>query len=127
MPAPARRIALDACLFWNGEKCLIHACAVMPDHVHLLLEPTPAPDGSGFHSLAEILHGIKSYSAKQINKLLNRRGSFWLDETYDRYIRSESDFDEKPDYIASNPVRDGLVERSEDYPFLYLRGAGPES
>jgi REP element-mobilizing transposase RayT len=122
LPEEARRIALDACLFWNGKKCEVHACVVMPDHVHLLVSPFPVPRGDGDYSLSEILHSIKSYSANKINKLLNRRAALWLDESYDRIMRDEKEFFEKWHYIRNNPVTWELVDFPEDYPFLYEEG-----
>lgn len=41
LPEVARRVAFDACLYWNAKKADVHACVVMPDHVHLLLTPKP--------------------------------------------------------------------------------------
>ena len=117
----ARQIALDACLFWNGSKCIVHACVAMPDHVHILLTPCQMPDSSTYFSLAELLHSIKRHSASLINKLLKRTGRLWQDESYDRYTRSDSDFEEKYQYIASNPVKDGLATTPGAYPYLYLQ------
>ena len=50
---------------------------------------------------------------------MNRKGIFWQREYFDRIIRSESDLFEKWNYIRTNPVRKGLVEVVEEYPFLY--------
>ena len=119
LPEPARRIALDACLYWNGRKCHIHACVVMPDHVHLLLTPLATGRDQCYHSLSEILHSIKSFSALEINRLLGRQGPLWLDENFDRIVRSQDEFREKWEYIRENPVSKGLVAAPEDYPFLY--------
>jgi REP element-mobilizing transposase RayT len=121
LPPEDRKIVFDACRFWDGKKMHLHACVVMPDHVHLLLTPLELAERPGqFFSLAEILHSIKSYSANQVNRLRSRKGTLWLDESYDRYIRSESDFEEKYWYIANNPSKEGLSQGIHDYPFLYL-------
>ncbi len=117
----SRRIALDACLFWNGSKCVVHACIVMPDHVHLLLTPCQIPNTSSFYSLSELLHSIKRHSANLINKLTKRTGKLWQDESYDRYIRSDPDFEEKYLYIAYNAVKDGLAASPGEYPYLFLQ------
>jgi len=119
LPEAARRIALDACLFWNGRKCTVHACVVMADHVHMLVTPLPLGSAERCHSLSEILHSIKSYSAKRINELLGREGALWLDESYDRIVRDQDEFLEKWNYIRNNPVTRELAPCSEDYPFLY--------
>ncbi|KPL12302.1 hypothetical protein AMJ85_01260 [candidate division BRC1 bacterium SM23_51] len=124
MPNKAREVALAASLFWNGKKYQVHACVVMPDHVHLLLTPLPVGDHKGYHSLSEILHGIKSYSANRINRLLKKKGSFWLDESYDRIMRSEEEFLEKRNYIRNNPVRRELAKHPGEYPFLYEEHEG---
>ncbi len=31
----AMRIAFQACLFWDGSRCTVHACVVLPDHAHV--------------------------------------------------------------------------------------------
>jgi REP element-mobilizing transposase RayT len=119
IPEPARGIVLEACLFWDRKKCRVHACVVMPDHVHLLLTPLPTRDGRGVHSLAEIMHSVKGYSARRVNEHLSRTGPFWLDEWFDRIIRSHADLVEKWDYIRNNPVKTGLVLEPQQYSFLY--------
>jgi len=90
----------------------------MPDHVHILLTPLEIPN-LGYHSITAILHSIKSYSSIEANRLMNRQGVFWQREYFDRIIRSESDLFEKWNYFRTNPVRNGLVEVVEEYPFLY--------
>src|ERR1700681_687777 len=57
------------------------AFVVMPNHVHLLIEPgVPAP---------KITQYVKGVSAKEANALLHRTGQpFWQDESYDRRVRS---------------------------------------
>ncbi len=120
MPHAARCIVIAACLFWDAKRYELHACTVMPDHVHLLLTPMPRLDAPGCHSLTSILHSIKSYTANQINKLLGRTGSFWQDERHDRAIRTETEFQRKLRYIVNNAVAAGLADSAEDYPFLYV-------
>ena len=77
------------------------AFVVLSDHAHLILQPLKKD--SGYFSLSEIMHSIKSYSASIINKLENRKGrTLWLNESYDRIIRNEIDYWEKVNYIIQN-------------------------
>lgn len=92
----------------------------MPDHVHVLAQPLPHPDG-GVYNLAEIVHSVKRFSVYQINKHRGANGSTWQDERYDRIVRDEAEFLEKWNYIRNNPVKGGLATRPEDYPWLYER------
>ena len=118
MPNEVLAVVMNSCLYWNEKKCKIHVCVVMPDHVHILLTPLEIPN-LGYHSITAILHSIKSYSSIEANRLMNRQGVFWQQEYFDRIIRSESDLFEKRNYIRTNPVKNGLVEVVEEYPFLY--------
>ena len=68
----SRNILFNSILFHNNKKYKLYAFVIMPDHVHLLLQPLEKRNNS-FYSLAEILHSIKSYSANQINKMHKRQ------------------------------------------------------
>jgi 5-methyltetrahydrofolate--homocysteine methyltransferase len=101
----------------------LYTACVMPDHVHLLFEPqikrTDATSNAVFWSLTEILSGIKSSTAHRINKAAQRTGQVWDRESFDRLIRSESDLQEKFNYITSNPWDSEVVRESEDYPWVW--------
>lgn len=100
-----------ALLFFDGERYCLHAWAVMPNHVHALLTPESA------HSLSQILHSWKSFTAKKANKLLQRTGAFWQDESFDRFVRDRRHFEASISYIETNPVKAGLCHKPEDWQF----------
>ena len=92
----------------------------MSSHVHALVQPLIQSKGGTF-DLAEILHSVKSFSAHQINRQRERHGSIWQDERFDRIVRDEMEFKEKWEYIRNNPVKNGLCQSPEKYPWLYER------
>lgn len=96
-------VVAAALTHFDGVRYRLHAWCVMPNHVHVVVEPL-----SG-HELAEILHGWKSFSAKAANRLLKRRGGFWQPEYYDHLIRDEQDYAHAIRYILENPTKAGLV------------------
>jgi REP element-mobilizing transposase RayT len=54
-----------------------------------------------------------------------KRGvQIYQDENYDHIIRNERDYNEKLNYLVMNPVEAGLVERPEDYRWLYCPSIG---
>lgn len=116
-----RDIILSSILHENGRRYHLYAACVMPDHVHLLIEPS-MNDAGGFHPLTGILHSIKSFCAHEINKANGKTGPVWEKESFDRLIRSESDLQEKFSYITRNPWDSKIVPANEDYPWVWWPG-----
>lgn len=113
-----RTVVLDNWRHWHGQRYVLHAAVIMPDHVHVLITPLPKAEGE-CHTLAEILHTNKSFTAHAINKAKGRTGPVWQDERFDRIVRDEEEFWEKWRYMENNPVKAGLVAQSEEYPWWY--------
>ncbi|MBY0261804.1 MAG: class I tRNA ligase family protein, partial [Phycisphaerales bacterium] len=114
-----RQVVLDAARHWHGQKIELHAAVVMPDHVHMLFSPFLSGERQ-WHSISEVLHSVKSFSAHQINKSRGTSGPLWQDESFDRIVRSGHEFAEKMSYIADNPRRAGLAKTWAEYPFTVL-------
>ena len=118
LPPSVRGTVMQHCLHDNGSKIHMHGLVVMPDHVHLILSLLRDSRGSIF-GLAEVMKGIKGASSHTINKALGRKGCLWQDESYDHVLRSEESLREAVEYICNNPVRKGLVQKVEDWPWLW--------
>ena len=119
----ARDLVLDCILHWRELRYRLVAACVMPDHAHFIIQPgVKEEDKEGnpiFWPLSEILHSIKSFSAKEINKLDNLKGALWQEERYDRYMRSDAELQEKFHYLCRNPWAAGLVQATEPWPWLW--------
>ena len=86
------------------------AYVIMPNHVHLLIQPRIAPD--------RLLKSLKGATAREANRLLGRTGEpFWQKESYDHWVRNRNEFQKIRAYIEDNPVNAGLVGSPEDYPW----------
>ena len=117
---PARQIIFDACRFFDTQRYDLFTLVVMPDHVHMLMQPLPKADGE-YWTLSSILHSIKSYSAKQISRVMPHIGTVWQPERYDRIIRSDEEFAATWEYICQNPVKADLSTLPDKYPFFYAQ------
>ena len=104
-------IVRDALLFHADSKYRLDAWVTMPNHGHILLATFP-----GVH-LPDVMHSIKSFTAHEANKILNRIGQFWQPESFDRYIRSARHYAAVVRYIENNPVKAGLCATPEEWPF----------
>lgn len=126
LSASERQMVLASLVHWHQRKWHLHAAVVMPDHVHALVHPFPCGDQE-WHSLGEILHSVKSFTAHQINKRRKTQGSVWQDERFDRLVRNEAEFQEKLSYIMENPVKAGLAASLEEYPFFWQESSTGET
>jgi len=122
--SPASRdVVLESILRWRNSRYELYAACVMPDHVHLLIEPQIASNtatGPEFFALSQILHSIKSFTANRINEIEQNAQPVWETESFDRLIRSESDLREKFDYITRNPWSSQVVRAGEDYRWVWF-------
>jgi REP element-mobilizing transposase RayT len=101
----------DALLHFDGERYRLSAWVIMPNHVHLLFTPLAG------HELWAIIKSLKSYTSHQANQLLGRTGAFWQREYFDRYSRDANHYEKVCAYIANNPVKAGLCESPEAWPY----------
>lgn len=107
-----REIALKHINSGDEKFYRLIAAVVMPDHIHLILRPK-----DGF-TLSRVMQGIKGVSAKLINEYRSTRGTFWQDEYHDRILRSDDEAIEKARYLLENPLRAGLIQQGDQYPYL---------
>ncbi|MDP4198730.1 MAG: transposase [Bacteroidota bacterium] len=91
----------------------LHAYAIMSNHVHMVVTLT------GDVPLDRVLQQMKSFTAVACNKVLARRGDFWLHEGYDHVVRLGR-FGNVIWYVLNNPVNAGLCKRWQEYPHSYL-------
>ena len=92
----ARKIVEDALVYFHGTRCDMRCFTVMPNHVHALFRMLPG------HSLSDIVHSWKGYSASAINQLLGRKGPVWQKEYFDTCIRDAGHFRRVVRYIWNN-------------------------
>ena len=112
---PAQKnCVLDAIHFLDGRKYHLQAAVVLNDHVHVIIYP--------IETLSIIMHSLKSFTAHEINKMMNKSGKVWQSESYDRVIRNEAEYLEKINYVANNPLKAHLASAYEDYKWLYIKG-----
>jgi REP element-mobilizing transposase RayT len=61
---------------------------------------------------------LKGATAREANRILGRTGeTFWQAESYDHWVRDNSESERIVTYIENNPIKAGLVERPEEYPW----------
>ncbi|USN54046.1 MAG: transposase [Candidatus Nomurabacteria bacterium] len=129
----------------------LYAYVIMPDHVHILIEPGVR------YSISKSMFTIKKQFAHEANRMLGwndkriinfssageqtfvRLREFvnlhhpsygqkfhWQKSFHDHVIRDQRDFNHHVNYLHLNPVKDGLVKKPEDWPYscydAFLKG-----
>ena len=99
-------------LHFHGERYHLHAWCVMPNHVHVLVEP--------LMDIAVLVQGWKSFTARwilsqnlRLDLHIPKSNQLWMREYWDRYIRDAEHYQKVLDYINQNPVRAGLCRTPE--------------
>ena len=110
-----RDIVMESIQYLDGKKYALYAAVILSNHFHIIMQPMEKDKGM-YYSLAEIMHGIKSFTAHTIGKPL------WQHENFDRIIRDKEELYEKVKYMMKNPVRAGLVEDYNTYKWLFYIG-----
>jgi REP element-mobilizing transposase RayT len=104
--------AVEGCLLHaDGVKYRLLDWCVMPNHVHAMIGTVEGV------KLGDIVRSWKTYSAKLINGWTGQTGALWEEDYHDRYIREESHFHSARSYIRNNPVRAGLCQKPEEWPW----------
>ena len=84
---------------------------IMPDHIHLFAAFSPQSP-----PLSKWMKALRGDLSKQLRDV-SGEGTHWQKDFFDHVIRSEESYKEKWEYVRDNPVRAGLVKRSEDWPY----------
>jgi len=90
---------------------LLTAGVFLPDHGHAIFYP------SSPLTISRVMESIKLGSTKIINRLRREVGWLFQPRFFDRALRTVKEYHEKVWYIHLNPVKAGLVNRPEDWPW----------
>jgi putative transposase len=99
------------------KEIVIHDFVVMPNHIHILMT---VPGEMTLEKAMQLIKGGFSFRA---NKELGFPGEIWQRGYSDVRVVDERSFQEHREYIGNNPVKRGLANSPEEYPFgsAYLK------
>jgi putative transposase len=82
---------------------------IMPDHVHLFCAPSALEP--------EPVHRWVAYWKRIVSRARPELQPIWQKDCWDTQIRDVRRYEEKWDYVRHNPVRKGLVQNADHWPF----------
>jgi len=95
----------------------VYAYCFMPDHLHLLVGTDAEANLVGFVKSFKQSTGWWFHNRYLAGSLKASPTSLWHKSYHDHVVRSEEDLLQIARYIVGNPVRAGLAESAEEYPF----------
>ena len=94
-------------------KFQLHEFVIMPDHLHLLMT---LPGGMTIEKAIQLIKGGFSY---RLRREFGYQGEVWQRGFSEVRISDGQSFMQHREYIVQNPVKAGLVESAEQYPYGY--------
>jgi REP element-mobilizing transposase RayT len=82
---------------------------IMPDHIHLFCSPSFLEP--------EYVNRWVAYWKRLATIQLPDLSPIWQRDCWDTQLRQGRQYDEKWEYVVNNPVRRGLVDTPEQWPF----------
>lgn len=120
----------ESLLHFAGTRYTLHERCIMPNHVHILMQPA-----NGW-TMSSSMASWKKFTGRRISEWRQQHrgtapGPAWHREYFDRFIRDEGHYRNVVNYIVQNPVKAGLVANALDWEwssaFARSQTAGRES
>jgi len=97
----------------RAKRFVVHDFVVMPDHVHLLITVDRSM------SVEKVMQLIKGGCSYRVKKEYGYQGEVWQRGLSDVRVEDRMSFLRYREYIAENPVRRGLVDSPEMFPYCF--------
>ena len=94
-------------------KFKVHDFVVMPDHLHVLLT---VDEGTSIEKAVQFIKGGFSYRLKKEH---GYNGEVWQHGFSEVRVNDRESFLHHREYIAQNPVKRGLAESVEQFPYCF--------
>ena len=112
------------CNSLKSHGITLHNYCLMPNPYHLLIETSTG-------NLSKFMRQLNMNYAIYFNKKYNRVGHLWQGRFKSCYVTDEAYLYTLMRYIEQNPLKAGMVQRLEEYPYSsyrhFLEGEIPES
>ena len=97
----------------RAKRFRVHDFVVMPDHVHLLI--TVDRD----LTIEKAMQFIKGGFSFRLKKEFGYAGEVWQRGFSEVRVNDRESFLQHREYIAQNPVKAGLVDSPEEFPYCH--------
>ncbi len=111
----------------------IDAIVVLPDHFHMIITPAVAKEYSKIITYIKraFVYGLDEVTKENAKATLSasthrrQHSGIWQRRFYEHTIRDEKDMFNHLAYMENNPIKHGLVEKTEDWKYSSFVGCRP--
>jgi REP element-mobilizing transposase RayT len=94
-----------------AQSWLVGRYMIMPDHIHLFCAPATFPT-------EPLRQWVKYWKSQASNHWPEpNQQPIWQSDFWDTQLRRQESYHVKWQYVVNNPVRAGLVEHADEWPF----------
>jgi putative transposase len=93
----------------SAHQWVVGRYVIMPDHIHLFCSPT-SRESENVTKWAAYWRRLITINHPDLKPL-------WQRDCWDTQLRNHESYSEKWAYERNNPVRDGLVQNPDDWPY----------
>ena len=104
----ARQLLNSAMEYERLGRWYVWLMMIMPDHMHWIASFDKE------RGIRRVVSAWKGYQAKML-------GIEWQTDFFEHRLRTDTEYNEKAEYIRCNPVRKGLVANIEEWPYIWDR------
>ena len=111
-----RLALLQDCIFRHCDSLgwKLQAWAIFPNHYHLI---TFTPEDPNLKALIKRIHGSSANELNRLDKCTGRK--VWY-RYWDTQLTYEKSYLARLAYVHQNPVRHGVTNRAENYPYCSM-------
>ena len=95
----------------DAGEFLLQEFVVMPNHIHLLLSVDDD------HSIGRAMQMVKGGFSHALGEAGQKPTAVWQPSYYEHRVRDMNEYGRMRDYIHDNPVRRGLAQMANEYPY----------
>jgi putative transposase len=99
--------------YMAAGKFQIHDFVIMPDHIHLLLTVV------GQMTIEKAMQLVKGNFSYRLKKEHGFQGEIWQRGYSEVRVNDQQSFRQHREYIRQNPVKAGLADAPDQYPYCY--------
>jgi REP element-mobilizing transposase RayT len=106
----ANAIVNDALIgAWKkADRWMIGAYVIRPDHIHFFCSPT---------DINIVIEPWVTFWKREFRRTLGDAAPRFQTDSFHHRLRDDESYAQKWEYVRANPVRAGLVEQPEDWPY----------